>query len=75
MIKKNFKVDSACNKTSRDLQMLLAAVVYLAEGLTLQTLLTLKVEKLLIISMVTWRSTISFMEHLILFLKTKQKGG
>jgi hypothetical protein len=30
-------------KTSRDLQMLFAAVAHLAEGLSLETLLTLKV--------------------------------
>jgi hypothetical protein len=47
-------------KTSRDLQILFAAVTHLAEGLSLETLLTLKVEKSLICLVGTRRPTVNF---------------
>jgi hypothetical protein len=57
-------------KTPRDLQMLFAAVTHLVEGLSLETLLTLKPEKSLICLVGTWRSIISITEQQsILFLK------
>jgi hypothetical protein len=50
--------------------MLLAAVVHLDEGQSLETLLTLKVEKSLICLVVTLRPTVSVIEQqLILFLE------
>jgi hypothetical protein len=55
-------------KTSRDLQMLFAAVIHLAEG---EALLALKVEKSLICLVGTRRPTVSTIEEqLILFLET-----
>jgi hypothetical protein len=58
-------------KTSSDLQMLSAAVTHLVEGLSLEILLTLKVEKSLICLVGTWRPTVSITEqHSIMFLKT-----
>jgi hypothetical protein len=50
--------------------MLFAAVTHLVEGLSLETLLTLKVEKSLICLVGTRRTTISITEQqTILFLK------
>jgi hypothetical protein len=58
-------------KTSRDLQILLAAVTHLVEGLSLKTLLTSEVEKSLICLVGTWRQTGSIIEQQsFLFLKT-----
>jgi hypothetical protein len=58
-------------KTSWDLQILFAAVTHLAEGLTLETLLTLKVQISLIGLVGTRRPTVSIIEQQqILFLKT-----
>jgi hypothetical protein len=54
-------------ETSRDLQMLLAAV----EGLSLETLLTLKAEKFQICLVGTRRPTVSIIkQYSVLFLKT-----
>jgi hypothetical protein len=50
-------------KTSRDLQMLFAAVTHLVEGLNLETLLTLKVENSLICLVGTRRPTVSIIEQ------------
>jgi hypothetical protein len=51
--------------------MVFAAVTHLVEGLSLETLLTLKVEKSLICLVGTRRPTVSIIEqHSILFLKT-----
>jgi hypothetical protein len=58
-------------KTSRDLQTLFAAVTRLVEGLSLKTLLALKVEKSLICLGGTRRPTVSIIEQeSILFFKT-----
>jgi hypothetical protein len=58
-------------KTSSDLQMLLAAVTHLVEGLGVETLLTLKVEMPVICLVGTWIPTVSTTgQQLILFLKT-----
>jgi hypothetical protein len=58
-------------KTSRDLQMLFAAVMHLVNGLNLETLLMLRVEKSLICLVGTWRQTMSIIEQWsILLLKT-----
>jgi hypothetical protein len=58
-------------KTFRDLQMLFAPVTRLAEGLSLETLLTLKVEKSIICLVGTRRPTVSVNEkQSMLFLKT-----
>jgi hypothetical protein len=55
--------------------MLFAAVTHLVEGLSLETLLTLKVEKSLICLVDTWRPTVSIVEQQsILFLKTLIKN-
>jgi hypothetical protein len=66
-------------KSSSDLQMLFAAVTHLVEGLSLETLLTLKVKKSLICLVGTRRLTESIIEqHSILFSKTlirKQASG
>jgi hypothetical protein len=57
-------------KTSRDFQMF-AAVTHLVEGLNLETLLALKVEKSLICLVGTRRPTVSIVEQQsILLLKT-----
>jgi hypothetical protein len=57
-------------KKSRDLQILFAAVTHLVEGLSFQTLLTLKMEKSVICLVGTRRSTIFITEQQsILFLK------
>jgi hypothetical protein len=51
--------------------MLFAAVKHLVEGQSLESLLTLKVEKSLICLNGTWRLTVSIIEQQsILFLKT-----
>jgi hypothetical protein len=50
--------------------MMFAAVTHLVEGLSLETLLTLKVEKSLICLVRARRPTVSIIEQLILFLKT-----
>jgi hypothetical protein len=58
-------------KMSRDLQMLFAAITHLVEGLSLETFLTLKVEKSLICFAGIYNPTVSIIEQqLILFLKT-----
>jgi hypothetical protein len=58
-------------KTSRDPQMLFAAVTHLVEGLSLEILLTLKVEKSLICLVDTHTPTVSMTEQQpILFLET-----
>jgi hypothetical protein len=58
-------------KTSKDLQMLFAAVTHLVEELSLETLLALKLEKSLICLVGTRRPTASIIEQQsILFLKT-----
>jgi hypothetical protein len=46
-------------KTSRNLQMVCAALTHLDEGLSLETLLTLKVENTLIRLLGSWRRTVS----------------
>jgi hypothetical protein len=56
-------------KMFRDLQMLLAAVTHLVEGLSHETLLTLKVEKSPICLVGRWKPAVSTTEHSILFLK------
>jgi hypothetical protein len=57
-------------KTARDLHMLFATVTRLVEGLSLETLLTLKVEETLTCLVGTWRSVVSVTEkQAILFLK------
>jgi hypothetical protein len=57
-------------ETSRDLQMLFAAVTRLVEGLSLETLLMLKVGKSLICLLGTRRPDVSIIEQQpILFLK------
>jgi hypothetical protein len=57
-------------KTSRDLQMLFAAMAHFDKGLTLETLLTLRVEKSLICLVDTRRPTASIIEEtFILILK------
>jgi hypothetical protein len=58
-------------KASRDLQKLFAAAAHIAEGLRLETLPILKVEKSLICLLGTRRPTVSIIkQQLILFLKT-----
>jgi hypothetical protein len=60
-------------ETFRDLQIrvLFAAATHIAEGLNLDTLLTLKVEKSLIFLVGIRRPTLSIIEQqLIVFLKT-----
>jgi hypothetical protein len=60
---------------SRDLQMLFAAITRLVEGLSLDTFLTLKVEKSLICFAGICKPTVSIMEQqLLLFLKTLTKN-
>jgi hypothetical protein len=56
-------------KTSRDLQMLFVAVTYIAEGLSFETLLTLKVEKSLICLVGTRRPTVSIIEQVSFVLE------
>jgi hypothetical protein len=57
-------------KTSRDLKMMFAAVTHPVEGLSLKTLLTLKMKKSLICFVGTWRPAVLTTEqHSILFLK------
>jgi hypothetical protein len=50
-------------KTSRDLQMLFAAVTHLVEGLSLETVLALKVGKSLICLVGTRSPTVSITEQ------------
>jgi hypothetical protein len=50
---------TACLRTSADLQMLFVAVIHLAEGLSLNTLLTLTVGKSLIFLVGTRRTTVT----------------
>jgi hypothetical protein len=58
-------------KTSRDLQMSFAAVTHRVEGLSLDTLLTKKVEKSLVCLVGTRRLTVSIIEQeALLFSKT-----
>jgi hypothetical protein len=58
-------------KTSRDLQMFFASMTHLVEGLSLETLLTLKVEQSLICLMDARKPTVSIIDKQpILFLKT-----
>jgi hypothetical protein len=47
---------------SRDLQMLFAAITHLVEGLSLETFLTLKVEKSLIFFAGIYKPTVSIIE-------------
>jgi hypothetical protein len=55
--------------------MLFAAVTHLVEGVSLETLLTLKVEKSLICLVGTRRPTVSIIEqYSILFLKTLRRN-
>jgi hypothetical protein len=49
-------------KMSRDLMMLFAAITHLVEGLSLETFLTLKVEKSLICFAGICRPTVSIIE-------------
>jgi hypothetical protein len=56
-------------KTSRDLQMLFAAVTHLVEGLSLEPVLTLKVEKAVTCIVDTERPTASIREQQSIFLK------
>jgi hypothetical protein len=63
-------------KTFRDLQMLFAAVTHRVEGLSLETLLTLRVEKALICVVGTRRPTVCIIEQqLILFSKTLARNN
>jgi hypothetical protein len=50
-------------KTSGDLQMLFAAMTHLVEGLSLETLLTLNVEKSLIFLVGIWRPKVSIIRR------------
>jgi hypothetical protein len=57
-------------KTSRGLQILLAVVKHLVEGLSLETLLTLKLEKSLTCLVGTRKLTLSIKEQPVLLLQT-----
>jgi hypothetical protein len=61
------KEDVILMKTSRDLQMF-ASLAQLVEWLSLETLLTLKVEKSLICLVDTRRSTVSIIEQQTIIL-------
>jgi hypothetical protein len=60
-------------KKPRDVQMLLAAVTHLVEGLSLETLLKLKVEKFIICLVGTRRPTVSVIEQLVFVLENVNK--
>jgi hypothetical protein len=71
MEKASFKKIVFLLKMSRDLQMLFAAITHLVEGLSIETFLTLKVEKSLICFAGIRKPTLPLIEQqLILFLIT-----
>jgi hypothetical protein len=60
-------------ETLKDLEMLFAAVTYLVEGLSLETLLTLKVEKFVICLAGTRRPTVYAVEQRFIFIGNVNK--